>query len=124
MPNRNLPELRSGYPNFVRVFPARRGITVRHSYVPARRGITVRAGPAVAHVNREINAVIRKLNPIFNGKFTSHSFRRGYITYLWQNIDDVEFVRQVIGHSKIETTVRYIKNVSEEDKADKLATVD
>lgn len=62
-----------------------------------------------SHVNREINAVIRELNSMFNGKFTSHSFRRGYITYLWEESGDIELVRQLIGYAKLETTSSYLK---------------
>ena len=47
---------------------------------------------------------------------TSHSFRIGYITNLWKDTSDIEFVRQAIGHSKIDTTSKYIENLSEEER--------
>ena len=36
---------------------------------------------------------------------TSHSFRRGFITQLWKDTNDIEFVRQAIGHIKVESTL-------------------
>ena len=33
---------------------------------------------------------------------TSHGFRIGFITKLWRDTGDIEFVRQAIGHAKIQ----------------------
>lgn len=49
-------------------------------------------------------------------KITSHNFRIGSITNLWRDTSDIEFVRQTIGHSKIDTISRYIENLSEEER--------
>jgi len=46
----------------------------------------------------------------------SHSFRVGFITQLWRDTEDIEFVRQAIGHAKIDTTSRYVQNLSEEER--------
>jgi site-specific recombinase XerD len=35
---------------------------------------------------------------------TSHSFRVGYISKLWKDTQDIEFVKQSIGHRRIDTT--------------------
>lgn len=51
-----------------------------------------------------------------NSNITSHSFRIGYITSLWRGILDIKFVKQTIGHSTIDTTSRYIENLSEEER--------
>lgn len=37
---------------------------------------------------------------------SSHSFRIGFISKLWRDTNDIEFVRQTIGHAKINTTYR------------------
>ena len=42
---------------------------------------------------------------------TSHNFRSGYITNLWRETLDIEFVRQAISHLKINTNSRYIENL-------------
>ena len=46
----------------------------------------------------------------------SHSFRIGFITQLWRDTEDIDFVRQAIGHAKIVTTSRYVQNLSEEER--------
>ncbi len=46
----------------------------------------------------------------------SHSFRAGFITQLWRDTENIEFVRQAIGHAKIDTTSRYVQNLSEEER--------
>ena len=50
-----------------------------------------------------------------NSNLSSHSFRVGFITQLWRDTNDIEFVRQAISHSKIDTTSRYIENLSEKE---------
>ena len=39
----------------------------------------------------------------------SHSFQTSFITQLWKDTNDIEFVRQVIGHFKLDTTSSYVK---------------
>lgn len=51
---------------------------------------------------------------------TSHSFRRGYITSLWKETKDLEFVRQVIAHKQIGTTSLYVKVLSDEERQRRL----
>jgi integrase len=47
---------------------------------------------------------------------TSHSFRAGFITQLWRDTNDIEFVRQAIGHIKVESTSSYVENLSDEER--------
>lgn len=56
-------------------------------------------------------------------KLTSHSFRRGYITKLWKDTKDLEFVRQVIGHAQIQTTSHYVQELSDEEKQKRLEQI-
>ena len=51
-----------------------------------------------------------------NPNLSSHSFRVGFITQLWRDTNDIEFVRQAIGHAKIDTTSQYVENLSEKEK--------
>lgn len=46
----------------------------------------------------------------------SHSFRIGFITELWRDTGDIEFVRQAIGHAKVNTTSSYVENLSDEER--------
>ena len=51
-----------------------------------------------------------------NQNLSSHSFRVGFITQLWRDTNDIEFVRQAIGHAKIDTTSQYVENLSEKER--------
>lgn len=44
---------------------------------------------------------------------TSHSFRIGYLTQLWKDTKDIEFVKQTMGHGKLDTTSAYVKTLSD-----------
>ena len=72
-------------------------------------------------VNRATRSVANCINPKPN--ITSHSFRIGYITSLWKDTLDIEFVRQAIGHSKIDTTSKYIANLSEEERKTRIDSI-
>jgi site-specific recombinase XerD len=47
---------------------------------------------------------------------TSHSFRIGYITQLWKDSKDIEFVKQTIGHRKLDTTSAYVNQLSDQER--------
>lgn len=61
---------------------------------------------------------MRKIGERFDNKpnLTSHSFRIGFISQLWRDTGDMKFVRQAIGHSKLESTLSYVENLSDEDR--------
>ena len=69
-------------------------------------------------LTKEINLVLRNLSKNLpdNPNLTSHSFRIGFISQLWRDTRDIEFVRQAIGHSKLESTSSYVENLSDEDR--------
>lgn len=46
----------------------------------------------------------------------SHSFRYGFITEIWRDKKDIEFVRQAIGHAKVDTTSSYVQDLSDEER--------
>lgn len=52
-------------------------------------------------LTREVNKVMRSVsvNLVNKPNITSHSFRVGYISQLWKDTKDIEFVRQSIGHN-------------------------
>ena len=66
-------------------------------------------------ITRDVNKVMREVPNQLSGKLniTSHSFRIGYITQLWKDSKDIEFVKQTIGHRNLDTTSAYIKNLSD-----------
>ena len=53
----------------------------------------------------------------------SHSFRTGFITQLWKDTKDIEFVRQVIGHSKLDTTSYYVQDLSEKERQERVSGI-
>lgn len=54
---------------------------------------------------------------------SSHSFRIGFITQLWRDTQDIEFVRQAIGHAKVDTTSAYVENLSEQERQERMQKV-
>ena len=47
----------------------------------------------------------------------------GYITQLWRDSKDIEFVKQSIGHQKLDTTSAYVTNLSDQERQDRIADV-
>jgi integrase len=68
--------------------------------------------------NRIINSFLKRASEKLDNKpnLRSHSFRIGYITKLWKDTSDLEFIRQVIGHASIDTTSIYVANLSEKER--------
>lgn len=69
-------------------------------------------------LTKEINLVLRNLSKNLpdNPNLTTHSFRIGFISQLWRDTNDIEFVRQAIGHERVESTSFYIENLSNEER--------
>ena len=68
-------------------------------------------------ITRDVNKVMREVSNQFPGKpnITSHSFRIGYITQLWKDSKDIEFVKQTIGHRNLNTTFSYVNKLSDQE---------
>nr|YP_010283248.1 hypothetical protein MKU01_pgp126 [Psammodictyon constrictum]ULD16367.1 hypothetical protein [Psammodictyon constrictum] len=69
-------------------------------------------------ITKNVNKRMRQVSNQLPGKpnITSHSFRIGYITQLWKNSNDIEFVKQTIGHRKLDTTSAYVKQLSDQER--------
>ena len=69
-------------------------------------------------ITKNVNKIMSQVSEQLPDKpnITSHSFRIGYITQLWKDTNDIEFVRQVIGHSKLDTTSYYVQSLSEKER--------
>jgi len=72
--------------------------------------------------NKLINNFLKKSVDKLPNKpnIRSHSFRIGFITDLWKDTKDIEFVRQAVGHAKIDTTSRYVQNLSSEERQQRM----
>lgn len=70
------------------------------------------------HVNTVAN-VVRKYSKIGLGyEISPHKLRSGYCSILYNKTGDIEFVRRAVGHSRVDTTQRYIVTKgSEKEKA-------
>jgi len=78
-------------------------------YKPVRREI----------ITNNVNKIMRHVAlKQFSGKLniTSHSFRIGYITQLWKYSKDIEFVKQFIGHRRLDTTSSYVQSLSDDER--------
>ena len=69
-------------------------------------------------ITRDVNKVMREVSNHLPGKLniTSHSFRIGYITQLWKDSKDIEFVKQTIGHRNLDTTSAYVTKLSDQER--------
>jgi len=79
-----------------------------HHSKPIRREVITK------NVNKLMHQVSKQLNDKPN--ITSHSFRIGYITQLWKDTKDIEFVKQTIGHRKLDTTSAYVNQLSDQER--------
>lgn len=58
-------------------------------------------------ITMDVNKVMHSVWKLLPSKpiITSHSFRIGYISQLWKDTKDIEFVRQTIGHRSLNSTL-------------------
>ena len=66
------------------------------------------------NVNKVMHSVSKNLPDKPN--ITSYSFRIGYISQLWKDIHDIEFVKQSIGHRKMDNNSSYVKELSDQER--------
>ena len=76
-------------------------------------------------ITRDVNKVMREVSNKLPSKpnITSHSFRIGFITQLWKDSKDIEFVKQTIGHRKLDTTSAYIKSLSDSERQKQIESI-
>jgi integrase len=69
-------------------------------------------------ITLDVNNVMREVSNQLPDKpnITSHSFRIGYITQLWKDSKDIEFIKQTIGHRKLDTTSAYVNKLSDQER--------
>ena len=69
-------------------------------------------------ITRDVNKVMREVSNQLPGKpnITSHSFRIGFITKLWKDSKDIEFVKQTMGHQNLDTTSAYVNQLSDQER--------
>ena len=69
-------------------------------------------------ITKDVNKIMRSVSKQLPGQpnITSHSFRIGYITQLWKDSKDIEFVKQTIGHRNLDTTSAYVNQLSDQER--------
>ena len=69
-------------------------------------------------ITKDVNKIMRQVSEQLPDKpnITSHSFRIGYITQLWKDSKDIEFVKQTIGHRNLDTTSAYVNRLSDQER--------
>jgi integrase len=77
-------------------------------------------------ITTDVNKVMHKVSKRFSGQpnITSHSFRVGYITQLWKDSKDIEFVKQTIGHQRLDTTSAYVNKLSDQERRERISQLD
>lgn len=72
-------------------------------------------------ITRDVNRVMRSVSKSLPDQpnITSHSFRVGYISQLWKDTKDIEFVKQSIGHRRMDTTSSYVENLSDQERQER-----
>ena len=77
-------------------------------------------------ITTNVNKVMYKVSRVLSGQpnITSHSFRIGYITQLWKDTKDIEFVKQTIGHRRLDTTSAYVNKLSDQERQARISQLD
>ena len=69
-------------------------------------------------ITMDVNKVMHSVSNFLPSKpnITSHSFRIGYISQLWKDTKDIEFVRQAIGHRDLNPISAYVTDMDNEER--------
>ena len=73
-------------------------------------------------ITKDVNKAMRQVSNQLPGKpnITSHSFKIGFITQSWKDSKDIEFVKQSIGHQKLDTTSAYVNQLSDQERQNRI----
>ena len=76
-------------------------------------------------ITMDVNKVMHSVSNLLPSKpnITSHSFRIGYISQLWKDTKDIEFVRQTIGHRSLNATSGYVSEMGDQERQDRISRI-
>ena len=76
-------------------------------------------------ITMDVNKVIPSVSNLLPSKpnITSHSFRIGYISQLWKDTKDIEFVRQTIGHRSLNSTSAYVTHMDDQERQTRISSI-
>jgi site-specific recombinase XerD len=74
----------------------------------------------------DVNRVMHSVSNLLPSKpnITSHSFRIGYISKLWKDTKDIEFVKQTIGHRSLNSTSGYVNQMGDEERQNRISSIE
>ena len=69
-------------------------------------------------ITKGVNKIMRSVCKQLPGQpnVNSHNFRIDSITQLWKDSKDIEFIKQSIGHQKLDTTLTYVNKLSNQER--------
>jgi integrase len=76
-------------------------------------------------ITMDVNKVMHSVSNLLPSKpnITNHSFRIGYISQLWKDTKDIEFVRQTIGHRSLNSTSGYVTEMVDEERENRISRI-
>ena len=76
-------------------------------------------------ITKDINKIMALVSKNLSDQpnLTSHSFRTGFIRQVLNETNDIEFVRQVVGHSKLDTTSSYIQDLLKKEREQRMPKI-
>ena len=76
-------------------------------------------------ITMDVNKVMHSVSKLLPSqpKITSHSFRIGYISQLWKDTKDIEFVRQPIGHRSLNSTSGYVNQMTDQERENRISSI-
>jgi integrase len=76
-------------------------------------------------ITMDVNRVMHSVSSLLPSKpiITSHSFRIGYISQLWKDNKDIEFVRQTVGHRSLNSTLGYVTHMDDEERQNCISSI-
>ena len=73
------------------------------------------------NVNKVMNTVSKCLPSKPN--IPSYSFRIGDISQLWKDTKEIEFVRQTIGHRRLDSTSGYVNQIRDQERKNQISSI-
>jgi integrase len=76
-------------------------------------------------ITMDVNRVMHSVSSLLPSKpiITSHSFQIGYISQLWEDTKDIEFVRQTVGHRSLNSTSGYVTHMDDEERQNRISSI-
>ena len=77
-------------------------------------------------ITMDVNKVTHSVSKLLPSKpnITSHSFRINYISRLWKDTKDIEFVKRTMGHRKLDTTSAYVNQMTDQERQKRISEIE